>query len=146
MKGLDLIDDEEEVRLGGGQDIEVQDEEFSEDDIDFDDECRLPFQALLLELTNGMTAGQRFDTSMRRGRNDSEPVGLDYRMASVVRRYEAHASDGEGYDRQDELAPLAERAMRMPTVQDPNFWKVCVYVSLWSSGLSCRQLSDNHGI
>jgi len=130
MKGLNFIDDDE-VNLGGGQDIEVEDEEFSEDDLDFDDECRLPFQALLLELTNCMTAGQRFDTSTRRGPNDSEPVGLDYRLASVVRRYEAQASEGEGHDRQDELASLAERAMRiMPTAQDPNFWKVCVYVSL----------------
>ncbi|KAF8322378.1 hypothetical protein F5887DRAFT_1087234 [Amanita rubescens] len=107
---LNFIDDDE-VNLGGGQDIEVEDEEFSEDDLDFDDE-----------------SGQRFDTSTRRGPNDSEPVGLDYRLASVVRRYEAQASEGEGHDRQDELASLAERAMRiMPTAQDPNFWKVCVY-------------------
>ena len=160
MKVPNFIDDEE-ANLGGGQDFEDEDEESSEDDLDSDGECRFPFKFLLLELTHYMTAGQRFDTcSTTRGSNDSEPAGLDYRMASVVRRYEARASEGErdgrqegetGDGRQEEreteaLASLAERAMeramRMPTTQDPKFWVVSVYVSPVGS-LSCRQGSDN---
>lgn len=125
--------------MGGGQDIEVEDEESSEDDLDYDGECRLSFQVLLFDLTHCMIAGQRFDTSStRRGCNDSEPAGLDFRMANVVRRYEVHASEGEEHGGQEErktsfdveaLASLTERAMGMPTAQDPNFWIVSVYVS-----------------
>lgn len=94
------------------------------------------FQVLLFDLTHSMIAGLRSDT--RRGHNDSEPAGLDYQMANIVRQYEAHTSEGEGHSRQEEhetsfdietLASLTECAMRMPTAQDPNFWIVSVYVS-----------------
>jgi hypothetical protein len=129
------------MNMGGGQDIEVEDDDSSEDDLDYDGEGRLPFQVLLFDLTRGaMIAGQRSDTSStRRIRNDSEPAGLDYRMANVVRRYEAHASEDEGHGRQEEretsfdveaLTSLTKRAMRMPTAEDPKFWIVSVYVSL----------------
>ena len=143
------------MSLDGGQDIEVEDEESSEDDLDYDGECRFPFQLLLLELTHGMTAGPGFDTSnIGRGRNESEPA-LDYRMAGVVRRYEAHASKGEGHGEQDEretrfdvevLASLTERAMRMPTAQDSNFWIVSVYVSPWPFFLAVKHLRMGYGI
>ncbi|KAF8716481.1 hypothetical protein AX14_012313 [Amanita brunnescens Koide BX004] len=103
---------EDEVALGGGQDIAVQ-EETSNDDLDYDGEL-----------------------DQRRGHNDSETAGLDDRMAHIVRQYEAHASEAKSHDRPEEgetasdveeLVALTERAMRMPTAQDPDFWIVRVY-------------------
>ena len=120
------------MALGGGQDIAVQ-EETSDDDLDYDGECRFSIPVLLLELTCSMTVDQR------RGHNDSEMAGLDDRMVHVIRQYEAHASEAKSHDRPEEgetasdveeLVALTERAMQMPTAQDPNFWIVRVYVSI----------------
>jgi hypothetical protein len=75
-------------------------------------------------------------TSTAMGSNDSRPA--DYRLEDVINRYEAQISGArdeiespqENVFENEQIATWAERAMQMPSEDDPGLWRVRVRVSL----------------
>ncbi len=66
---------------------------------------------------------------------DNDKLPLDSRLDAIVNRYEVTAENEEGSEIEvdENMAIFAERIMRpLPSVTDPNFWRVRVRVSRYT--------------
>ena len=67
---------------------------------------------------------------------------MDSRLTAVINRWEAQRPSGDGHSEADieyvEMALLTDRLSRLPTMMDPEMWRVCVHVSQWH----CHSTSD----
>lgn len=67
----------------------------------------------------------------------NEGLPLESRLMAVVNRYEAQVTAGEGHSEigidNEQLVYLTDRLSRLPTIKDPEMWRIRVQVSLWDS-------------
>jgi hypothetical protein len=71
---------------------------------------------------------------------DNDNLPLDSRLDAIINRYEATAENEEGSENEvddENMTIFAERIMRpLPSVNDPNFWRVRVRVSRYTYNIS----------